>query len=66
MAIARPGESYTVAHHVFSEYGVRKVMITSLRYLDTLIKVEGRWFFAERNLVLDWSETRTMTGQAPV
>jgi hypothetical protein len=52
------GESYTIAYHLFSEEGVRKIMIASLRYLDTFIKVGDAWYFAERNLLLDWSETR--------
>jgi hypothetical protein len=51
------GESYTIAHHVFTE---RKIMIASLRYLDTFAKIDGRWFFAERKLILDWSETRSL------
>jgi len=54
------GESYTIAHHVYTEDGVRKIMIASLRYLDRFAKVEGRWYFAERELILDWSETRLM------
>src|SRR3979411_724057 len=29
------GESYTIAHHLFTENGDRKIMIASLRYLDT-------------------------------
>jgi hypothetical protein len=49
------GESYTIAHHVFTEDGDRKIMIASLRYLDTFAKIDGRWFFAERKLTLDWS-----------
>jgi ketosteroid isomerase-like protein len=52
------GESYTIAHHLYTEEGERKVMIASLRYLDTFVKSDGRWLFAERNLYLDWSETR--------
>jgi hypothetical protein len=55
------GESYTIAHHLFTEDGDRKIMIASLRYLDNFTKVDGRWYFAERNLILDWSETRVMT-----
>ena len=54
------GESYTIAHHVFIEEGARKIMIASLRYLDTFAKIDGRWFFAERKLTLDWSETRSL------
>ncbi len=55
------GESYTLAHHVFTEAGSRKIMIASLRYLDTFAKIEGRWYFAERKLIVDWSETRTLS-----
>jgi len=54
------GESYTIAHHVFTEDDDRKIMIASLRYLDTFAKIERRWFFAERKLILDWSETRSL------
>jgi hypothetical protein len=54
------GESYTIAHHVFTEANRRKIMIASLRYLDTYTKIEGTWYFAERVLILDWSETRDL------
>jgi hypothetical protein len=36
-------------------------MIASLRYLDTFSKLNGSWYFGERKLILDWSETRSMT-----
>jgi SnoaL-like domain len=58
------GESYTIAHHVYTEDGNRKIMIASLRYLDTFAKIDGHWYFAERKLILDWSETRPMTTPA--
>jgi len=52
------GESYTIAHHLFTADGVRQIMIASLRYLDTFERIDGSWYFKERNLILDWSETR--------
>jgi SnoaL-like protein len=52
------GESYTIAHHLYTEDGTRMIMIASLRYLDTFAKIDGRWYFAARDLILDWSETR--------
>jgi hypothetical protein len=58
------GESYTIAHHLYTEDGTRKIMIASLRYLDSFAKIAGRWRFAERKLILDWSETRSMTTPA--
>ena len=39
-------------------------MIASLRYLDTFTKLDRRWYFAERKLILDWCETRAMTASA--
>jgi hypothetical protein len=58
------GESYTIAHHVYTEDGTPKIMIASLRYLDSFTKLEGRWYFAERKLIVDWSETRAMNAPA--
>ena len=52
------GESYTIAHHLFTTNGQRQIMIASLRYDDMFVKVGGAWLFAARNLILDWSETR--------
>jgi hypothetical protein len=39
-------------------------MLASLRYLDTFVKIDGSWYFAERSLILDWSETRSMATPA--
>src|SRR6476660_1142064 len=55
------GESYTLAHHLYTENGGRKIMVASLRYLDTFSKLDGRWYFAERKLILDWSEARPLS-----
>jgi hypothetical protein len=52
------GESYCIAHHLFTEDGERKLMVAWLRYGDTFAKVDGAWLFAERNLYVDWTETR--------
>ena len=58
------GESYTIAHHVFSDEDGRKIMVASLRYIDTFAKVDRRWYFAERNLIVDWTETRQIADGA--
>ena len=54
------GDSYTIAHHVFTEDGTRKMMVAWLNYLDVYVKLEGQWYFAERQLILKWSETRPL------
>ena len=35
------GESYCLAHHLYTEDGERKLMVASLRYLDTFVKTDG-------------------------
>ena len=52
------GESYCIAHHLFTDDGERRLMIAWLRYGDTFVKVDGALLFAERNLYVDWTETR--------
>src|ERR1700749_2334086 len=52
------GESYCLAHHLVTDDGARKLMVASLRYGDTFVKHEDVWRFAERNLYVDWTETR--------
>ena len=53
------GESYCLAHHLFTEGDERKLMVASLRYHDSFIKLDDAWLFAERKLYVDWTETRT-------
>ena len=53
------GECYTIAHHVtIGDDGRRTLMVASIRYLDQYVKQEGSWYFAERRLLVDWTETR--------
>jgi hypothetical protein len=54
------GDSYTIAHHVYTEDGTRLMMVAWLRYLDKFIKVNQTWYIAERQLILKWSETRPL------
>jgi hypothetical protein len=35
------GEAYCLAHHVSIESGKRRLMLASLRYLDTFVKMDG-------------------------
>src|SRR5579871_149459 len=55
------GEAYCLAHHVTIDGGTRRLMLASLRYLDTFVKIEGAWLFAERLLYVDWLEERTLS-----
>jgi SnoaL-like domain len=55
------GEAYCLAHHVTVAEGRRHLMIASLRYLDTFVKQDGDWLFAERRLYVDWTEERAIS-----
>ena len=54
------GETYCIAHHVSASERKRTLFIASLRYYDVFAKVEGKWLFAERKLMVDWTDTRHM------
>ena len=55
------GEAYCMAHHVTVKDGKRRLMLASLRYLDTFVKMDGSWLFAERRLYVDWLEERSLS-----
>lgn len=56
------GESYCLAHHVtVDQDGSRTLMVAAIRYLDTFVKKDGAWLFAERRLLVDWTDTRPTT-----
>jgi hypothetical protein len=54
------GESYCIAHHVTVTGDKRTLMIASIRYLDKFVKRNAAWLFAERKLLVDWTETRSL------
>ena len=55
------GEAYCLAYHVTVAEGARRLMVASLRYLDTFVKQDGEWLFAERLLYVDWTEERAIS-----
>src|SRR6476660_9761489 len=55
------GEAYCLAHHVTVSSGKRRLMLAALRYLDTFVRTDGAWLFAERRLHVDWLEERTLS-----
>jgi hypothetical protein len=55
------GEAHCLAHHVTVDSGKRSLMLASLRYLDTFVKMDGAWLFAERLLDVNWMEERALS-----
>lgn len=54
------GIAYCRAYHLAVDGDHRKLMIATLRYLDTFTKADGEWLFAERKLYADWIEERSL------
>ena len=55
------GEAYCLAHHVTVDGAKRRLMVASLRYLDTFVKINGACLFAERLLYVDWVDERALS-----
>jgi ketosteroid isomerase-like protein len=56
------GVAYCLAHHVKVEGAERNLMIAAIRYLDTFVKHDGNWYFSQRKLMVDWTESRPLAG----
>jgi thymidylate kinase len=54
------GVTYCLAHHVKVDGAARSLMVAAIRYLDSFVKRDGAWFFSQRRLMVDWTETRPM------
>ena len=52
------GETYCLAHHLRTEQEQRTLIIMSIRYYDTFVKEDKKWFFSERKLIIDWTDSR--------
>ena len=58
--IRATGEACCLAHHVTIDGGERRLMVASLRYNDTFVKMDSAWLFAERLLYVDWVDERAL------
>jgi hypothetical protein len=52
------GETYCLVHQFTEQNDQRKCQTLGIRYYDQFLRKESRWYFAERKLVIDWSDTR--------
>ncbi len=57
------GEVYTINHHMIGGDAPHRYTAAG-RYLDVYRKVAGRWLFASRLRVIDWSESRPVAPAA--
>lgn len=52
------GETYCLAHHLHDVDGVRTLLVMSIRYQETIERVDGHWLFSERGFIIDWTDSR--------
>lgn len=52
------GETYCIVHQFTISNEQRKCQTLGIRYLDQFLRQEGRWYFRERKLIVDWSDSR--------
>jgi ketosteroid isomerase-like protein len=57
------GVAYCLAHHVKVDGSERSLMIAAIRYLDTFVKHDGVWYFSQRKLMVDWTESRPLNAE---
>lgn len=59
-------ETYCTANHLSDKGGgAAENLAWAMRYLDSLRREDGRWVFARRVVVIDWTETRAAQFATP-
>ncbi|SPA54556.1 nuclear transport factor 2 family protein [Cupriavidus taiwanensis] len=59
---AATAETYCVANHLYEQDGVQRKLDWGIRYQDRLERWQGRWRFAARELVVDWTQDLPLRG----
>lgn len=60
------GETYCLAHHLTDRGGGEASdLVWAIRYQDRFVRQGADWKFASRSVLLDWTETRTVSLPAP-
>ncbi|WP_263359292.1 nuclear transport factor 2 family protein [Acidicapsa ligni] len=52
------GQTYCLVHQFTMENNQRKCQTLGIRYYDQFLRQENRWYYVERRLIIDWSDTR--------
>ena len=54
------GETYSTADHLSAADGTRTILTWAIRYQDRWRRVDCRWRFCHRSLLIDWTDTHTL------
>jgi SnoaL-like domain len=52
--------TYCLLHEFTVDETAHTLMIAAIRYLDSLVKKDGKWSIRQRQVAIDWTETRPM------
>ena len=52
------GQTYCLVHQFTTENDHRKCQTLGIRYYDQFFRDQDRWYFVERKLIIDWSDSR--------
>lgn len=55
------GETYCLVHQFILQNGERKCQTLGIRYHGQFLLQDDHWYFAERKLIIDWSDSRVST-----
>lgn len=56
------GVTYCLAHHITAHDDGKTLMIASIRYHDEMVRIGDDWRFSKRVLLVDWTDTRLLSG----
>jgi ketosteroid isomerase-like protein len=54
------GVTYCLVHELKVDGTTRSLTIAAIRYLDSFVKKNGKWFIRQRQVLVDWTETRPL------
>jgi hypothetical protein len=57
------GETHCLAYHLYEHNSRRMLMVMSIRNQDVFVRRDGQWLFAERKIIIDWTDSRPSTHQ---
>jgi hypothetical protein len=54
------GVTYCMAYQLKDDGSARRLVTAAIRYLDSFVKQDGRWFIRQRQVIIAWTETRSL------
>jgi hypothetical protein len=62
-SVRASGVTYCLAYQLKVDGTAPSLIIAAIRYLDSFVKQEGRWFIRHRQVMVAWTETRSLANR---